>query len=146
MICSKPLRAAVANKHLILLMSHECRLQVHVYLTLSCVIFLRIKKNIQPMRFKMFVHRCLDKRLWARIDLSIKRTVSPQALTGIIKRQPVTLDLSWNNISKKQLSWLVGRLPGTHTHFFSQFQFLLHSTTVNSNSVKDQMFNTIHCI
>ncbi|KAM4555413.1 lysine-specific demethylase 2A [Odontesthes bonariensis] len=55
---------------------------------------------------------CLDKRLWARIDLSIKRTVTPQALTGIIKRQPVTLDLSWTNISKKQLNWLVGRLPG----------------------------------
>ncbi|KAM3836021.1 lysine-specific demethylase 2A-like, partial [Diretmus argenteus] len=55
---------------------------------------------------------CLDKRLWARIDLSIKRTITPQALTGIIKRQPVTLDLSWTNISKKQLSWLIGRLPG----------------------------------
>lgn len=55
---------------------------------------------------------CLDKRLWSRIDLSIKRTVTPQALTGIIKRQPVTLDLSWTNISKKQLNWLVGRLPG----------------------------------
>ncbi|XP_068596465.1 lysine-specific demethylase 2A [Brachionichthys hirsutus] len=55
---------------------------------------------------------CLDKRLWARIDLSVKRTVTPQALTGIIKRQPVTLDLSWTNISKKQLNWLVGRLPG----------------------------------
>uniref|UniRef100_A0A8C8DUZ1 [histone H3]-dimethyl-L-lysine(36) demethylase n=1 Tax=Oryzias sinensis TaxID=183150 RepID=A0A8C8DUZ1_9TELE len=55
---------------------------------------------------------CLDKRLWARIDLSSKRTVTPQTLTGIIKRQPVTLDLSWTNISKKQLNWLVGRLPG----------------------------------
>ncbi|XP_038148506.1 lysine-specific demethylase 2A [Cyprinodon tularosa] len=55
---------------------------------------------------------CLDKRLWARIDLSIKRTVTPQALKGIIKRQPVTLDLSWTNISKKQLNWLIGRLPG----------------------------------
>ena len=68
----------------------------------------------------VLVHRCLDKRLWSRIDLSIKRTVTPQALTGIIKRQPVTLDLSWTNISKKQLNWLVGRLPGmytrTHTH------------------------------
>ncbi|XP_061581460.1 lysine-specific demethylase 2A isoform X2 [Cololabis saira] len=55
---------------------------------------------------------CLDKRLWSRIDLSIKRSVTPQALTGIIKRQPVTLDLSWTNVSKKQLNWLIGRLPG----------------------------------
>lgn len=55
---------------------------------------------------------CLDKRLWAKIDLSIKRTVTRQALIGIVNRQPVTLDLSWTNISKKQLNWLVGRLPG----------------------------------
>ncbi|XP_030223338.1 lysine-specific demethylase 2A [Gadus morhua] len=55
---------------------------------------------------------CLDKRLWSRIDLSIKRTITPQALTGIIKRQPLILDLSWTNISKKQLGWLIGRLPG----------------------------------
>ncbi|XP_034036915.1 lysine-specific demethylase 2A isoform X2 [Thalassophryne amazonica] len=55
---------------------------------------------------------CLDKRLWARIDLSIQHTITPQALTGIVKRQPVSLNLSWTNISKKQLSWLVIRLPG----------------------------------
>uniref|UniRef100_A0A3B4A045 Uncharacterized protein n=1 Tax=Periophthalmus magnuspinnatus TaxID=409849 RepID=A0A3B4A045_9GOBI len=55
---------------------------------------------------------CLDKRLWTKIDLSIKPSVTPQALIGIIKRQPVTLDLSWTNISKKQLNWLIGRLPG----------------------------------
>lgn len=58
--------------------------------------------------------RCLDKRLWSRIDLSVKRTITPQALTGIIKRQPLILDLSWTNISKKQLSWLIGRLPGMY--------------------------------
>ncbi|KAI2657182.1 Lysine-specific demethylase 2A [Labeo rohita] len=44
--------------------------------------------------------------------LSRCRSISPQALTGIIKRQPVTLDLSWANISKKQLGWLINRLPG----------------------------------
>nr|XP_055034262.1 lysine-specific demethylase 2A [Misgurnus anguillicaudatus] len=53
-----------------------------------------------------------DKRLWTRISLSRCRSISPQALTGIIKRQPVTLDLSWASISKKQLSWLINRLPG----------------------------------
>ncbi|XP_069550638.1 lysine-specific demethylase 2A [Brachyistius frenatus] len=55
---------------------------------------------------------CLDKRLWSRIDLSVKHTITPQALKGIVKRQPVTLDLSWTNISKKQLNWLVDHLPG----------------------------------
>ncbi|KTG39133.1 hypothetical protein cypCar_00017027 [Cyprinus carpio] len=54
-----------------------------------------------------------DKRLWTRISLSRCRSISPQALTGIIKRQPVTLDLSSANISKKQLSWLINRLPGS---------------------------------
>ncbi|KAI4893783.1 hypothetical protein NFI96_033972, partial [Prochilodus magdalenae] len=53
-----------------------------------------------------------DKRLWTRISLSRCQSISPQALSGIIKRQPVTLDLSWTNISKKQLTWLVNRLPG----------------------------------
>uniref|UniRef100_A0A671N9G2 [histone H3]-dimethyl-L-lysine(36) demethylase n=1 Tax=Sinocyclocheilus anshuiensis TaxID=1608454 RepID=A0A671N9G2_9TELE len=57
-------------------------------------------------------YRGCDKRLWTRISLSRCRSISPQALTGIIKRQPVTLDLSWANISKKQLSWLINRLPG----------------------------------
>uniref|UniRef100_A0A6Q2YXF0 [histone H3]-dimethyl-L-lysine(36) demethylase n=1 Tax=Esox lucius TaxID=8010 RepID=A0A6Q2YXF0_ESOLU len=53
----------------------------------------------------------LDKRLWMRIDLSVSKAISPQALSGIIKRQPLTLDLSWTSISKKQLSWLIHRLP-----------------------------------
>ncbi|XP_062856965.1 lysine-specific demethylase 2A isoform X2 [Trichomycterus rosablanca] len=53
-----------------------------------------------------------DKRLWTHISLSRCQSISPQALSGIIKRQPVTLDLSWANISKKQLTWLVNRLPG----------------------------------
>ncbi|XP_046705629.1 lysine-specific demethylase 2A isoform X1 [Silurus meridionalis] len=53
-----------------------------------------------------------DKRLWTHINLSRCQSISPQALSGIIKRQPVTLDLSWAKISKKQLTWLVNRLPG----------------------------------
>uniref|UniRef100_A0A8C7DUY3 [histone H3]-dimethyl-L-lysine(36) demethylase n=1 Tax=Oncorhynchus kisutch TaxID=8019 RepID=A0A8C7DUY3_ONCKI len=54
----------------------------------------------------------LDKRLWMRINLTVSKAISPQALSGIIKRQPVALDLSWTSISKKQLTWLVNRLPG----------------------------------
>ncbi|XP_073542247.1 lysine-specific demethylase 2A isoform X2 [Phyllobates terribilis] len=52
-----------------------------------------------------------DKRLWSRIDMSRCKSLMPQALSGIIKRQPVLLDLSWTNVSKKQLTWLVNRLP-----------------------------------
>lgn len=41
-------------------------------------------------------------------------------LSGIIRRQPVSLDLSWTNISKKQLSWLINRLPGICTESFAE--------------------------
>lgn len=60
-------------------------------------------------------NRGCDKRLWTHISLSRCQSISPQALSGIIKRQPVTLDLSWAKISKKQLTWLINRLPGAHT-------------------------------
>ncbi|EGW13816.1 Lysine-specific demethylase 2B [Cricetulus griseus] len=55
---------------------------------------------------------CCDKELWTRIDLNHCKPITPQMLSGIIRRQPVSLDLSWTNISKKQLSWLINRLPG----------------------------------
>ncbi|XP_030593602.1 lysine (K)-specific demethylase 2Ba isoform X1 [Archocentrus centrarchus] len=55
---------------------------------------------------------CCDKRLWTKIDLNRSTSVTPLMLSGIIRRQPVSLDLSWTNISKKQLSWLINRLPG----------------------------------
>nr|XP_020658414.1 lysine-specific demethylase 2B isoform X1 [Pogona vitticeps] len=55
---------------------------------------------------------CCDKRLWTKIDLNHCKSITPLMLSGIIRRQPVTLDLSWTNISKKQLSWLINRLPG----------------------------------
>ncbi|XP_021113181.1 lysine-specific demethylase 2B isoform X10 [Heterocephalus glaber] len=55
---------------------------------------------------------CCDKRLWTRIDLNHCKSITPLMLSGIIRRQPASLDLSWTNISKKQLSWLINRLPG----------------------------------
>ncbi|CAB1447789.1 unnamed protein product [Pleuronectes platessa] len=55
---------------------------------------------------------CCDKRLWKRINLNRCKSITPLMLSGLIRRQPVALDLSWTNISKKQLSWLINRLPG----------------------------------
>ncbi|XP_072340263.1 F-box/LRR-repeat protein 19-like isoform X3 [Scyliorhinus torazame] len=55
---------------------------------------------------------CCDKRLWTKIDLSRQKSITPAMLSGIIRRQPVTLDLSWTSISKKQLMWLINRLQG----------------------------------
>ncbi|XP_062409812.1 lysine (K)-specific demethylase 2Bb isoform X1 [Sardina pilchardus] len=58
---------------------------------------------------------CCDKRLWARMDLSRCKSITPLMLSGIIRRQPASLDLSWTNVSRKQLSWLINRLPGLRT-------------------------------
>ncbi|XP_008113605.1 F-box/LRR-repeat protein 19 isoform X4 [Anolis carolinensis] len=55
---------------------------------------------------------CCDKRLWTHIDLSRRKSITPSMLSGIIRRQPASLDLSWTNISKKQLMWLLNRLQG----------------------------------
>ncbi|KAK2833939.1 hypothetical protein Q5P01_017828 [Channa striata] len=55
---------------------------------------------------------CCDKRLWTQIDLSRQRSITPPMLSGIIRRQPVSLNLGYTNISKKQLMWLINRLPG----------------------------------
>ncbi|KAG8456099.1 hypothetical protein GDO86_002048 [Hymenochirus boettgeri] len=54
---------------------------------------------------------CCDRKLWTQIDISRCKSITPLMLTGIIRRQPVSVDFSWTNISKKQLSWLMNRLP-----------------------------------
>ncbi|XP_049653641.1 LOW QUALITY PROTEIN: F-box/LRR-repeat protein 19-like [Accipiter gentilis] len=55
---------------------------------------------------------CCDRRLWTRIDLSRRGAITPPMLSGVVRRQPASLDLSWTGISRKQLSWLVSRLQG----------------------------------
>ncbi|XP_027132968.1 F-box/LRR-repeat protein 19-like [Larimichthys crocea] len=58
---------------------------------------------------------CCDKHLWTQIDLSRQRSITPPMLSGIIRRQPVSLNLGYTNISKKQLMWLINRLQGALT-------------------------------
>lgn len=53
---------------------------------------------------------CIDRRLWAFINLS-RRRITRDVLVGVVRRQPSHLDLSWTNISRKQLEWLAARLP-----------------------------------
>uniref|UniRef100_A0A4W5KPP2 [histone H3]-dimethyl-L-lysine(36) demethylase n=1 Tax=Hucho hucho TaxID=62062 RepID=A0A4W5KPP2_9TELE len=53
-----------------------------------------------------------DKRLWSGVDVSRCPSLSSQAVQGIIKRQPTSLDLSWTPVSKKQITLLIHRLPG----------------------------------
>jgi len=51
-----------------------------------------------------------DRRLWTTIDLSRCR-LRQTHLIGIVRRQPKSLDLSWTNVSHRQLAWLLERLP-----------------------------------
>ncbi|XP_064461296.1 lysine-specific demethylase 2B-like isoform X2 [Ornithodoros turicata] len=53
---------------------------------------------------------CTEPGLWHRVDLSRQR-VTALALAGIVRRQPLSVDLGWTNVSPKQLGWLLPRLP-----------------------------------
>lgn len=53
-----------------------------------------------------------DKRLWSHVDLSRCTPLSNQALAGIVRRLPTSLDLSWTPVAKRQLNCLLTRLPG----------------------------------
>ncbi|XP_042314779.1 lysine-specific demethylase 2A [Sceloporus undulatus] len=88
-----------------ILMQKEVWMSVFRYLTR--------KELCECMRVcKTWYKWCGDRRLWTKIDLSRYKSITPLALGGIIRRQPVSLDLSWTNISRKQLTWLINRLPG----------------------------------
>ncbi|KAH0509795.1 Lysine-specific demethylase 2B [Microtus ochrogaster] len=77
---------------------------------------------------------CCDKRWWTRIDLNHCKSVTPLMLSGIIRRQPVSLDLSWTNISKKQLSWLINRLPGAVSSWIADSALCSSSCSLFRNS------------
>lgn len=52
----------------------------------------------------------VDPRLWTSMDLTRKK-ITASTLIGIVRRQPVVLNLSWTNLSRRQLAWLIARLP-----------------------------------
>uniref|UniRef100_G3PY04 Lysine-specific demethylase 2B n=1 Tax=Gasterosteus aculeatus aculeatus TaxID=481459 RepID=G3PY04_GASAC len=76
---------------------------------------------------------CCDKRLWKRVNLNRCKSITPLMLSGIIRRQPVALDLSWTNISKKQLGWLVNRLPGLRVLLLSGCSWVAVSALCTSS-------------
>ncbi|EDO41168.1 predicted protein [Nematostella vectensis] len=59
---------------------------------------------------RTFNRWAMDKHFWSVIDMS-RKPVTPLSLEGIVRRQPTTLNLSWTNVSCKQLLWLLDRLP-----------------------------------
>ena len=59
---------------------------------------------------KLWNRWAIDPRVWKKINVATAKITS-NVLVGIVRRQPICLDLSWTNISMKQLSWLLNRLP-----------------------------------
>ncbi|XP_076020073.1 lysine (K)-specific demethylase 2Bb isoform X2 [Genypterus blacodes] len=76
---------------------------------------------------------CCDKRLWKHIDLNRCKAITPLMLSGIIRRQPVDLDLSWTNVSKRQVSWLINRLPGLRVLLLSGCSWVAVSALCTSS-------------
>ena len=54
---------------------------------------------------------CMDKRFWTYIKLSVGKPITASALYGVVRRQPLTLDVSHTNITHQQLAWFLSRLP-----------------------------------
>jgi hypothetical protein len=55
-----------------------------------------------------------DPSLWNTLSASGKK-ITPPVLISIVRRQPEHLDLSWSKVSKRQISWLMPRLPQLQT-------------------------------
>lgn len=52
----------------------------------------------------------VDPKLWAKMNCSHHK-LSASLLMAIVRRQPEHLTLDWTNLAKRQLSWLMARLP-----------------------------------
>ncbi|CAD5121051.1 DgyrCDS9592 [Dimorphilus gyrociliatus] len=59
---------------------------------------------------KAFCRWLMDRRYWYSIDVS-GRPLNTFILTGIVRRQPLSVNLSNTNVSREQLEWLLMRLP-----------------------------------
>lgn len=52
----------------------------------------------------------IDPSLWRHTDLS-RRRLAASLLAGVVRRQPEALILDWTSVAKRQLAWLIARLP-----------------------------------
>jgi F-box/leucine-rich repeat protein 10/11 len=59
---------------------------------------------------KPWSNASVDPSLWKRTDVTSKR-LTASCLAGIARRQPETLIMDWTAIAKRQLEWLIARLP-----------------------------------
>lgn len=59
---------------------------------------------------KVWSNAAVDPDLWKTMNCS-EHKMSASLLTAIVRRQPEHLILDWTQIAKRQLAWLVARLP-----------------------------------
>ncbi|KAJ1523891.1 hypothetical protein ONE63_010445 [Megalurothrips usitatus] len=59
---------------------------------------------------KAWAQFSLDPSLWKRMSMAAQ-TLTAGHLSAIVRRQPETLVLDWTGIGKRQLAWLIMRLP-----------------------------------
>ena len=52
----------------------------------------------------------VDPKLWTKMNCSHHK-LSASLLMAIVRRQPEHLIIDWTNLAKRQLSWLIARLP-----------------------------------
>lgn len=52
----------------------------------------------------------VDPRLWRRMNCAHHK-LSASLLTAIVRRQPEHLILDWTTLAKRQLAWVIGRVP-----------------------------------
>lgn len=96
----------------------------------------------------------VDPKLWTRMNCS-QHKLSASLLMAVVRRQPEHLILDWTNLAKRQLTWLLSRLPalkslsiqstqigavlGLHTCFCPPLQMLDLSfvQSLNDSAIRD---------
>lgn len=78
--------------------------------SVSCAaLFYRIlMKSFSPLIPADWSH---DPSLWTEVTVRPGSALHASILTGIVRRQPHHLDLSWCRLGERQLAWLLPRLP-----------------------------------
>lgn len=59
---------------------------------------------------KAWAEYSMDPSLWRSMSF-VQVRVSAAQLAGIARRQPLSLGLEWCHLARRQLAWLLGRLP-----------------------------------
>ncbi|XP_026314216.1 jmjC domain-containing histone demethylation protein 1 [Hyposmocoma kahamanoa] len=63
---------------------------------------------------KAWAEYSMDPSLWRSMSF-VQVRVSAAQLAGIARRQPLSLGLEWCHLARRQLAWLLARLPALHS-------------------------------